>query len=78
LKKIAVENGVTLNEIAYIGDDINDIDCIKACGLSGCPADAASEVRESVNIVSHRPAGSGAIRDIVEWIIANGYVRKVL
>jgi 3-deoxy-D-manno-octulosonate 8-phosphate phosphatase (KDO 8-P phosphatase) len=77
LKEIAAENGVTLNEIACIGDDLNDLDCIKTCGLSGCPADAVSEVKEYVDFVSYRPAGSGAVRDFVDWIIANEYGKAI-
>jgi 3-deoxy-D-manno-octulosonate 8-phosphate phosphatase (KDO 8-P phosphatase) len=69
IKKIADENAVTLEEIAYIGDDLNDLDCIKACGLGGCPADAASEIKEIADYVTKKPGGSGAVRDFVEYFI---------
>jgi ribulose-phosphate 3-epimerase len=72
LKKIADENSITLEEIAYIGDDISDLDCIKACGISGCPADAPEEIKQYTDFISKKPCGSGAVRDFVEWIISRG------
>ena len=69
LEKFAAENGVTLEEIAFIGDDLNDFDCIKACGFSGCPADAVDEIKKIANYISTKPGGSGAIRDFAEHII---------
>lgn len=56
-------------EIAYIGDDIIDLPCMKLCGLVGCPEDAVTEVKESVNFISPHKAGSGAVRDFIEWIV---------
>jgi len=70
LRKIVAENAITLDEAAYIGDDINDLDCIKACGFSGCPADAVSEVKKSVDYVSVVFGGAGAVRDFAEHILS--------
>jgi 3-deoxy-D-manno-octulosonate 8-phosphate phosphatase (KDO 8-P phosphatase) len=69
INKFATENTVTLDEIAYIGDDINDLECIRACGVSGCPADAADDVKKYADFVSAKRAGSGAVRDFSEYII---------
>jgi len=69
VNKFAIENAVTLDEIAYIGDDINDLECIRACGISGCPADAADDIKKYADFVSAKPAGSGAVRDFSEYII---------
>jgi 3-deoxy-D-manno-octulosonate 8-phosphate phosphatase (KDO 8-P phosphatase) len=71
LKTFAAENGVTLGEIAYIGDDLSDLGCIAACGLGGCPADAADEVKRRAGFVSAKAGGSGAVRDFAERIIKN-------
>ena len=68
LKKFAAENSITLEEIAYIGDDMSDLDCIRACGVGGCPADAAKEVRKNADYISAKASGSGAVRDFAEWI----------
>ena len=71
LKKIADENKVTLDEIAYIGDDLNDLECINACGLSGCPADAVESVQERADYISNNNGGFGAVRDFIEYVIRN-------
>ena len=72
LKKIVDENSITLEEIAYIGDDISDLDCIKACGIGGCPADASEEIKQNADFISEKFCGSGAVRDFAEWIISGG------
>jgi 3-deoxy-D-manno-octulosonate 8-phosphate phosphatase (KDO 8-P phosphatase) len=69
LNNLAIENKITLEEVAYIGDDLNDMNCIMACGFSGCPADAAEDVKKNVNYISTKRGGEGAVRDFVEFVI---------
>lgn len=61
------------SEIAYIGDDINDLSCMKAVkeagGIIGCPKDAVKKVVEISDYVSDKNGGDGAVRDFVEWLI---------
>jgi 3-deoxy-D-manno-octulosonate 8-phosphate phosphatase (KDO 8-P phosphatase) len=67
LKEIAALLGITADEIAYIGDDVNDLDCIRYCGLTACPADAVPVVCETVQYVCFRRGGRGqGERDPVE------------
>lgn len=61
------ENGV-YQEIAYAGDDIIDLPCMRRCGVVGCPADAADEVKRVSQFVSSRKGGEGAVREFIEWI----------
>jgi len=68
LQKIAQELGAEQQEVAYIGDDLNDLDCIRWCGLTGCPADAVPEIRAAVNFVSSKTGGHGAVREFVDYI----------
>lgn len=56
-------------EIAYIGDDGNDLPVLLRCGLSACPSDAATQVRERVDLVLEVPGGFGAFRAFGEYII---------
>lgn len=62
-----------LSIVAYIGDDINDLECMtyikQAGGLIGCPADAAKNIKEMADFVSEYSGGNGAVRDFIEWII---------
>lgn len=65
LKEVAAQLGVTAEEIAYIGDDINDLDCIRYCGYTACPADAVCEVQDAVDYVCKRDGGRGAVREFI-------------
>ena len=59
-------------EVAYIGDDLNDLACMEtvknAGGLVGCPTDAVEKVKSIANFVAIHNGGEGAVRDFVEWI----------
>ena len=56
-------------EIAYIGDDVNDIEIMQRVGLSGCPADAMKEVRKIADFICDSKGGKGAFREFAEFII---------
>lgn len=66
LKEIAAEFRAVADEIAYIGDDINDLECIRYCGLTACPADAISVVQEAVQFICSRTGGNGAVREFID------------
>lgn len=55
-------------DIAYVGDDTNDLDCLQLAGLSICPADAVAEVKKYVDLQLKSPGGGGCIREIVEHL----------
>ena len=69
LKDITVD----LKTVAYIGDDINDLSCMKpireAGGLVGCPADAVDDVKDVADYVALHNGGEGAVRDFIEWLV---------
>lgn len=56
------------HEIAYMGDDIPDLECMKHCGIKGCPFDAASDVKKEADFTSSKTGGNGAVRDFIEWL----------
>lgn len=66
LEKWCKELDITLENVAYIGDDLNDISVLKKVGLSACPADAADEVKEHVNIILSVPGGKGCVREFTD------------
>ena len=68
LQQLAQEIGAAQEEVAYIGDDLNDMDCIRWCGFTGCPADAVPEIRAAVDFVCSRNGGRGAVREFVDRI----------
>ena len=62
--------GITLNEVAYIGDDINCIDLLSAVGLAACPADAHPRVKDIADIkVMSKKGGEGCVREFIESIL---------
>jgi YrbI family 3-deoxy-D-manno-octulosonate 8-phosphate phosphatase len=69
LEALRARLGVSLDEIAYIGDDVNDLDCLRKVGFPGCPKDAMRVVRESALYVSEFPGGHGAVRDFCETLL---------
>lgn len=62
-----------LSEVAYIGDDINDLSCMQlvraAGGIVGCPRNAAKKVVEQADFVASHDGGDGAVRDFIEWLV---------
>lgn len=70
VKKICNELNITLKEVAYIGDDINDIELLNAVGLKACPSNAVKKVKNIENIIQlSLKGGEGAVREFVELII---------
>ena len=65
---IPEKDGILYN-VAYIGDDAPDLECMKAVELSGCPADAYEEVLNTAKYVCKHNGGNGAVREFIEWII---------
>lgn len=71
--------GVTLNEVAYIGDDIGDYKLLKESGISGTPANGAPFLKEFVDVVTQAKGGEGAFREFIETIFKNaGIYNKAL
>ncbi len=60
-------------EVAYIGDDTNDLEVMKLAGVSVCPADAISFIKEIADVVCEAKGGKGCFREIAEMIIACAY-----
>lgn len=69
VKDIAKDYGADMEEVAYIGDDINDLSVIQKVGYSVCPRDAADEVRKEVSYVCNAKGGEGVIREAAEQIL---------
>lgn len=65
------EYNISLDEVAYIGDDINDYDLLSCVGIAACPANAVAEIKNCSGIISlSREGGHGAIREFVEVILS--------
>jgi 3-deoxy-D-manno-octulosonate 8-phosphate phosphatase (KDO 8-P phosphatase) len=62
--------GVPDEEVAYMGDDVNDVPLLARVGLSACPADAMPQVRAAVHLVASAPGGRGAVRELCDLLLA--------
>lgn len=60
---------ISLSEVAYIGDDINDIHLLKEVGFSACPDNAPNYIKSMVNLTTAKKGGEGAFREFVEFLI---------
>lgn len=69
LKSLMSKYNCNRNNVAYIGDDILDIVCMKECAIVGCPADACQEVKDLANYVCLNKGGDGAVREFIEFVI---------
>lgn len=69
LQEISKKTGISLSEIAYIGDDVNDLSAFEIVGLKACPADAEESIKQIVDIVLGRNGGQGAVRDLCNLLL---------
>lgn len=63
------KNGLTDEEIIYVGDDIPDYEIMSRVGCSCCPSDACSDIKDISTYVSPNPGGNGCVRDILEQVL---------
>lgn len=74
LDTIIDELNIKYENVAYIGDDENDLDCILKVGISGAPKDSAENIKNSVDFLSDYNGGDGAVRQFIEYLIISNYV----
>lgn len=69
LRQWMADNGLDASEVAFVGDDIPDFECMSAVGLPVAPADAAREILDIVRYISKVSGGYGVARDLLEEIL---------
>ena len=69
LQQILEREGMTMAEVAAIGDDLNDFRMMQAAGLSFAPADASPYIAEATDIHLNRRGGEGAVAEMVEYLV---------
>jgi 3-deoxy-D-manno-octulosonate 8-phosphate phosphatase (KDO 8-P phosphatase) len=79
VRKIMADEGVTLDEIAFVGDDVIDLPVLRECGLAIAVANARAQVKAAAHYVTEHEGGHGAGRDAVEFILqAQGLLDEVI
>lgn len=69
VREIMEKEGVTLEEIAYVGDDVIDLPVMRQCGLAIAVANAREQVKAEAHYVTKNPGGYGAGRDAIDFIL---------
>lgn len=69
LREFAQRRGLDLSQIAFMGDDVNDLEAMQLAGLAAAPANAEDSVRAHAQFVSQRDGGHGAVRELIEHLI---------
>jgi 3-deoxy-D-manno-octulosonate 8-phosphate phosphatase (KDO 8-P phosphatase) len=70
LREIMARTGLQAEEIAFIGDDTNDVEILGMVGFAACPGDATSFARAVADFHCQTPGGHGCFRELAEFIIA--------
>lgn len=78
-RELCSDMGITLDDVAYIGDDLNDVALLREAGFRGCPANTPGYVRSLANYPGSVHGGFGAFREFVEAVLADaGVLEDVL
>ena len=71
LSDLVGQLNLSLDQVAYIGDDLPDLTAIESVKLGACPADAATEVKSKANWVSTRSGGDGCVRELCDLLVSH-------
>ncbi|HHG85794.1 MAG TPA: HAD-IIIA family hydrolase [Bacteroidetes bacterium] len=66
LEKWIQEIGIDYTQVAYVGDDLNDLGVLQKAGFTACPANAVRQVKDLVDIILQREGGQGCVREFIE------------
>ena len=69
LEEILKKQGLNMENVSYMGDDLPDICILEKVGLACCPADAVDEVQNICHFVSSKNGGRGAIRELCDFVL---------
>lgn len=74
-RKLCIDLKIEMSEVFYMGDDINDVELLKAVGLSAAPANAPDYIKSIVHYVTLKSGGEGAFRDAIETMLAANNIK---
>lgn len=77
-KELCSQLNITMQDVAYIGDDINDIKLLVIAGWSGVPSSAPPYIRSLSNVVLQKSGGCGAFREFIEKIFGDEIINNII
>lgn len=72
------ELSITLDEVAYIGDDINDLNLLNMVGFSAAPSSSPDYIKKHVKYVTNKAGGQGAFREFVEYLLGVDQIEQLI
>lgn len=69
INRILYQYGMNYTNIAYIGDDLNDLAAMRQVGFKACPADACIEIKDIADYISAASGGKGAVQDVMRYFL---------
>jgi YrbI family 3-deoxy-D-manno-octulosonate 8-phosphate phosphatase len=73
INEIIDKQNIKLDEVCYIGDDLNDLEVLKAVGFSCCPNDAVDEIKNIVDFICEKKGGEGCVREVCDLLIQKSF-----
>lgn len=77
-QELCEELGITFNDVAYIGDDLNDIKLLKIVGWSGVPSSAPKYIKDLATVFLQKKGGEGVFREFVEILLGEECVNSII
>ena len=78
LREIVKQRGIDLAEVVFVGNDVNDVQCLRLAGCGVVPADAHPEAAAHADIVLTKPGGRGAVRELADLILATSRIETAV
>jgi YrbI family 3-deoxy-D-manno-octulosonate 8-phosphate phosphatase len=69
LKEWLAARALDIERAVYVGNDVNDLECMRAVGVAVCPSDAHDEAKHAARLILDRPGGQGAVRELCDLIL---------
>jgi len=77
-KQLCKQEGISLLDVAYIGDDIVDIELLRNVGMSACPSNSRRYVKTNAKMKLKKRGGNGAFREFIERLIGKKRIEKLI
>ncbi|MDO5519368.1 MAG: HAD-IIIA family hydrolase [bacterium] len=72
MELLAKKYHTTIANVAYVGDDMNDLEAVQAAGISFMPSDGYEGLKPYVFVVLNHKGGEGAVREAIDWLLGEG------
>ncbi len=75
IKKLAEREGFDLQNILYVGNDLNDYHVMQLCGYTACPSDSHKKIKSIANVVLKTKGGNGVVRELLEEVLCLDFIK---